>query len=105
MWIRKRTYGTKYGLSTHYHVVESYRENGKVRQRYICNLGEHPTAEDALSEAEQKLKEYLELERIEPEPDRDFPSWQELRRSNHESHIRYLTERVEQLKSVVAKVR
>ena len=33
---------------TYYALVESYRENGKVKQRILCPLGKSPTFEDAI---------------------------------------------------------
>ena len=61
MFIRKRYYNTKRkgrgdppaGCS--YQVIESYRENGKVKQRVICNLGSYSTIESALNYVEKMI--------------------------------------------------
>src|SRR5215208_7514226 len=50
MFIRKRKGGNQ--------LLETYRENGKVRQRVICNLGHFESAEEALEAAELELAEH-----------------------------------------------
>jgi hypothetical protein len=46
--------GEQYG--TYYQAVRSYREKGKVKQQ-VVHLGEHETAEAALTEWPQQVKE------------------------------------------------
>jgi hypothetical protein len=46
MFVRKKK--TSSGKTQHY-LVESRRENGKVRQKVLFYLGEHATAEEALA--------------------------------------------------------
>ena len=52
---KKRDKGYEY-----YQVVESYRENGKVRQRMLVHLGEYPTVEAAIEGFSRLLKRYRE---------------------------------------------
>src|SRR4051794_24808917 len=44
MFIRKR----QSMRSASYQVIETFRENGKVRQRVLANLGRYPTVEEAI---------------------------------------------------------
>ncbi len=61
MFIRKRTYQSKrHGFTESYQVIETYREGGKVKQRYICNLGSSPTPEAALERTRQEMKREYE---------------------------------------------
>jgi hypothetical protein len=46
-FIRKRTGRWNGGTAVYYQLVETYRENGKVKQR-VAGLGVHPTVEEAL---------------------------------------------------------
>lgn len=46
MFVRKKT--TKSGAVKHY-LVETFREDGKVRQKVLFYLGEHATVEEALA--------------------------------------------------------
>jgi hypothetical protein len=46
MFVRKKT--TKSGTVKHY-LVESHREGGKVRQKVLHYLGEHPTVGERLA--------------------------------------------------------
>lgn len=58
MFIRKRTTKTKgHGATVHYQVLESYRDNGKVKQRVLCNLGNHSTCEARLEELQVSLSQ------------------------------------------------
>lgn len=51
-YIRGKTCQGKRGEETYYCVVETYRENGKVRQRTIAYLGWHcPTVQQAIRRA------------------------------------------------------
>jgi len=52
MFVRKRTYRTKkdHARGVCYQLVESYREDGKVKQRVICNLKGHPSLEARLAD-------------------------------------------------------
>jgi hypothetical protein len=47
--------GEQYG--TYYQAVRSYRESGRVKQEVI-HLGEHQTADDALTAWEQKIGKF-----------------------------------------------
>jgi hypothetical protein len=38
-----------------YQVIETYREDGKVKQRVLANLGRNPTPEKALSEFREEM--------------------------------------------------
>jgi hypothetical protein len=61
MFIRKRISKNKYskeGFSESYQLIETYREEGKVKQRVICNLGRDATPEAALERARYWLKWY-----------------------------------------------
>ena len=49
-FIRKRISPTSRRTPS-YQLVESYRENGKVRQRVLANLGPWPTLDEALEHA------------------------------------------------------
>jgi hypothetical protein len=40
-----------------YQVIETYREEGKVKQRVLANLGCNPTPEKALAEFRSKLRD------------------------------------------------
>jgi hypothetical protein len=64
MFVRKKT--TKSGTVKHY-LVETYRENGKVRQKVLYYLGEHATVEEALAwldaEAERGISPMREARR------------------------------------------
>jgi hypothetical protein len=61
VFIRKRTYIGKRGASETYQVLESYRQDGKVRQRRIVNLGWCATPQEALDVARRHLETVLEL--------------------------------------------
>lgn len=57
MFVRKRVNIDKKGKAWEsYQVIETYRENGKVKQRYICNLRWYSTPEDALANARERLQ-------------------------------------------------
>jgi hypothetical protein len=57
MFVRKRTYRTKKGrVGESYQVLETYRENGGVKQRVVCRLGRYPTPEQALEVVRRLLK-------------------------------------------------
>lgn len=57
MFIRKRINHTKrYGTNESYQVLESYRENGKVKQKVVVNLGRLATPELALEKARADLE-------------------------------------------------
>jgi hypothetical protein len=69
-----------------YQVIETYREDGKVKQRVLANLGCNPTPEEALSEFRKELmvtREVVEeLERkcatklkSSANVDRNFEKW------------------------------
>ncbi len=48
-FVRCRTAQTKHHGETKSHqLIETYRENGRVKQRVLANLGDHPTVEEAL---------------------------------------------------------
>jgi len=49
MFIAKQTIKGK----AYHRVMESYRENGKIKKKVLCNLGPYPTIEDALHAAKQ----------------------------------------------------
>jgi hypothetical protein len=53
MFVRKKT--TKSGTTKHY-LVESRREGGKVRQKVLAYLGEHPTAEARLAWLDEEVE-------------------------------------------------
>jgi hypothetical protein len=67
MFVRKKV--TASGTVKHY-LVESTRVKGKVRQKVLCYLGEHATAEEALawlqSEAARLMREALALAKEDP---------------------------------------
>ena len=48
--------GERYG--TYYQAVRSYREQGKVKQE-VVHLGEHQTADEALTAWEQEIEELV----------------------------------------------
>ena len=50
MFIRKRISKTKHGTRESYQAIETYRENGKVKQKILANLGRFPTPEQALEQ-------------------------------------------------------
>jgi hypothetical protein len=57
-----RTKKTPSGLaSTVYSLVECYREDGRVRQRVLCYLGEFPTVEEALAGLADLARTHREL--------------------------------------------
>jgi hypothetical protein len=61
MFIRKRRSSAQ---ADSYQVIETYRENGGVRQRVLANLGPHPTIEEALATFGQEaaaLESYLKV--------------------------------------------
>jgi hypothetical protein len=61
MFIRKRHSSIR---TASYQVIETYRENGRVRQRLLANLGPHPTIEEALTAFRQQaaqLEGYLKV--------------------------------------------
>ncbi len=68
MFIRKRTYKTKYGISESYQAIETYRENGKVKQKILANLGRFPTPERALEDAKLYLRKSEECLQILNDP-------------------------------------
>lgn len=52
---------------TYYYLVESYRRDGKVRQRMLAYLGEYPTVEMAITEYQKKIEYYQrEIEKRKP---------------------------------------
>jgi hypothetical protein len=55
-FIRKRLTETKRGLTAHYQVLETYRQDGKVSQRVLCNLRGFSKPEEALIDAQRKKK-------------------------------------------------
>lgn len=68
MFVRKRPSGNQ--------LLESYRENGKVRQRVVFNLGHHENPEAALAEAEAELEELEErVEAAEGLVQRNIEDW------------------------------
>lgn len=54
-FIRKRISPSKRKTPS-YQVIETYREDGKVKQRVLANLGCNPTPEKALSEFRRELE-------------------------------------------------
>jgi len=57
MFIRKRTYKLKSGRITEsYQVIETYRENGKIKQKMIINLNRFSDPEKALEYAQMRLE-------------------------------------------------
>jgi hypothetical protein len=59
-FIRKRHSSNHrlYGDIYSYQLIETYRENGKVKQRVICNLHGCETVEQALEIAKEHLEDY-----------------------------------------------
>lgn len=55
MFIRKRRSSAR---ADSYQVVETYRENGRVRQRVLANLGPHSTIEEALAAFRGEAAQY-----------------------------------------------
>ena len=53
---RKRVNGYEY-----YQLVESYRENGKERQRTLAHLGEYPTVEAAIEAFKRCIEHFREM--------------------------------------------
>lgn len=53
---KKRVKGYEY-----YQLVESYRENGKVRQRMLEHLGEYPTVQAAIEGYSRAVEHYREI--------------------------------------------
>ena len=48
-FIRCRTSKTqRYGETRSHQLIETYREDGKVKQRVLANLGDRPTVDEAL---------------------------------------------------------
>jgi len=95
MFIRKRTYKLKSGRITEsYQVIESYRENGKVKQRTIANLNRFSNPVKALEYAQMRL-EWAKRRYNKPIP------WSRLRRTKHftrkEHRERKIRERLEQV--------
>ena len=60
MFIRKRISKNKRGFTESYQLIETYREEGKVKQRIVCNLGRDATPEAALETAHQWMSKYEE---------------------------------------------
>jgi hypothetical protein len=58
MWIRKRRSLTRRGVRERHQVIETYREDGKVRQKAICSLGRDSTPQEALARARSLLRVY-----------------------------------------------
>jgi len=98
LFIRKRTYNSKrYGVTESYQVIETYRENGKVKQRVICNLGKFSTPEAALEQAESLLRDREEVySNMKPHNPRDKIDVRECTAEERK--------RVETLKYVVSKL-
>jgi hypothetical protein len=61
-YVRKKRVKAKKHVKVYeyYQLVESYRENGKVRQRMLVHLGEYPTVEAAIEGVSRLLKRYRE---------------------------------------------
>jgi hypothetical protein len=55
-FIRAKTQKSDYGESTYYYLVESYRDNGKVRHRTLAYLGKYPSVEAALEGLPQDIE-------------------------------------------------
>jgi hypothetical protein len=55
MFIRKRRSSAR---ADSYQMVETYRENGRVRQRVLANLGPHSTIEGALAAFTREAAQY-----------------------------------------------
>ncbi len=56
-FIRSRISQTKrYGETKSHQLIETYRENGKVKQRVLANLGSHPTVEEALEHTRKAIE-------------------------------------------------
>jgi hypothetical protein len=45
---------------TYYYLVESYRDNGRVRQKTLAYLGKYPSVEDALALLPQDIERWKE---------------------------------------------
>jgi hypothetical protein len=66
-----------------YQIIETYREDGKVKQRVLANLGPNPTPEEALCEFRKELQATQNV-------------MEELRRrrqSGHDSSTRQISDR------------
>jgi hypothetical protein len=56
MFIRKRQVKGRYGkVYTYYGIVETHRENGKVRQKLLYNMGKLSTVAECIQEAQKDL--------------------------------------------------
>jgi hypothetical protein len=64
MFIRKRFSSTSRwtGTQRFSYQVLSYREDGKIKHRVICNLGRYATPEEALAVCEAKVKRWARRE-------------------------------------------
>ncbi len=95
MFIRKRTYKLKSGRITEsYQVIETYRENGKIKQKIIINLNRFSDPVKALKYAQMRLGW---AKRMYDKP----ILWSRLRRTKHftrkEHEQRIIRERLEQV--------
>jgi len=95
MFIRKRTYKLKSGRITEScQVIETYRENGKIKQKIIVNLNRFSNPVKALEYAQMRLGW---AKRMYDKP----ILWSRLRRTKHftrkEHYDRILRERLEQV--------
>jgi hypothetical protein len=59
MFIRKRLRSISRKTST-YQIIETFRQNGRVRQRVLLNLGKFPTPEAALTYRQERMEDSSE---------------------------------------------
>ena len=106
MFIRKRLSSLKPNTFS-YQVLESYRQDGKIKLRLICNLGKH--ASPVASEAYTRQLEGLEAE-IKNPPQRyltgqRIPPVEQLKhQAGRIAYAERTRRRIEELRGVVARM-
>lgn len=66
MYIRRKTQKRKSGWTAdYYYAVESYRQNGKVKQRTIVYIGDTPDVDAAIVREQERLERLQASRRLE----------------------------------------
>jgi len=98
LFIRKRLSSrSKRGRPGFSHqVLESYRHDGKIKHRVICNLGPHATPEEALEAC------VAELEALQNPPECQSPTDELRGQADRMRRAEQTRRQIEELKAVVA---
>jgi hypothetical protein len=86
-----------------YQVLESYRQDGTIRQRLVYNLGAHATPEEALAAYTARLGD-LEA-KIENPPERHSLTDRLREQANRLRRAEQVRRQIEELKAVVPALR